>query len=89
MWKYGIELYNPCQLVQVWHNHASDFRKNQYNTILRGDIIFLCPPQLVFEEDHSVVFGMCSGKYGLEKPAYLNDTIAYELLMQTHQDHYV
>ena len=89
MLKHGVELYNPCQLVQVWHNHASDLRKNQNNTILREDILFLCPPNISLGENRSVIFGKCSGKYGLEKPAFLNDTIAYELLMQTHQDNYV
>jgi len=86
MWKHGIELYNPCQLVQVWHNHGSDLRKNQNNTILRWDLKFLCPPNLTIGATRSVVFGACSGQLGLEQPVFLNDTIACELVMQAHMD---
>ncbi len=93
MVEHGVELYNPCQLVHVWHNHASDLRKNQNSTQL-GQVIwgntglFRCPPQLFMGQGGTVVsYGQCIGRYGpgwIGKAFLLQEEIAFELLMQRY-----
>jgi hypothetical protein len=91
MVKHGVELYNPCQLVHVWHNHASDLRKNQNSTQLGHVIwgnagVFPCPPQLFMGQEGTVVsYGQCSGRPGWGKTFLLQEEIAFELLMQRYR----
>jgi hypothetical protein len=95
MLKHGVQLFNPCQLVQVWHNHASDLRKNQNSTQLGpltwgAGSIFPCPPQLIIGENHiphksPIIFGQCAGRPGWGKAIFLPEEYAYELLMISYR----
>jgi hypothetical protein len=89
MLKHGMEVYNPCQLLQVWHNHASDVRKNQNSTFL-GHLVFHnqptfpCPPQLFADEDKRVIFTQCIGKAGQNQTILLDERLARELLFERY-----
>jgi hypothetical protein len=90
MLKHGVQLFNPCQLVHVWHNHASDLRKNQNSTQLGlltwgPGQMFPCPPQLLIGENQGIIFGHCAGKSGWGKAFFLQDEYAYELLMVSYR----
>ena len=92
MVKHGVHLFNPCQLVQVWHNHASDLRKNQNSTQLGlltwgGGSVFPCPPQLLIRENSSqgISFGQCDGKPGWRKAYFLEEEYAYQLLSVSYR----
>ena len=90
MLKHGVQLFNPCQLVQVWHNHASDLRKNQNSTQLGVSTwgegqVFPCPPQLMTGNNQGISFGQCSGLPGWGKAMFLQDEYAFELLMNSYR----
>jgi len=92
MVRHGVELYNPCQLVHVWHNHASDLRKNQNSTQLGQSIwggtgVFPCPPQLMLggEDGSSVKFGRCSGRPGWGRTILLEEGIAFDMVMRKYR----
>ena len=87
MVRHGVKLYNPCQLVHVWHNHASDLRKNQTSTqlgqsIWGGSCVFPCPPQLMLgdEDGSSVTFGRCSSGPGWGSTILLEEGVAFEMV---------
>jgi hypothetical protein len=90
MLSHGVQLFNPCQLVQVWHNHASDLRKNQNSTQLgvltwgEGQI-FPCPPQLLIRDNEGISFGRCAGTPGWGKSIFLEEDYAYQLLMNSYR----
>ncbi len=94
MVRHGVKLFNPCQILHLWHNHASDLRKNQNSTQLGLSLwgsskVFPCPPQLLIspgtqDDNANVIFGQCDHRNGWGRTILLEEELAKELAVSKY-----